>query len=107
MTILIITSQDFIDEEIVAQKIASGDFEVSLSPEFKVGGDERPMRVILDGHHSYAAAIAAGETPIYNEMTAAQHDAVGLLMSGDVDDFLAAVHMGADYFEFETGRSVW
>lgn len=100
-----ISSQRYIDEEIVAAKIDAEDFEVMVSPIFVVDGEA--FRVVLDGHHSLEAARQAGVSPIYAEYTATEHDAIGLLESGDVETFLEAVHMGDDYYDVETGHSVW
>lgn len=100
-----ISSQRYIDEEIVAAKIAAEDFEVMVSPSFEVDGEA--FRVVLDGHHSMEAARQAGVSPIYTEYTATEHDAIGLLESGDFETFLEAVHMGDDYYDVETGHSAW
>jgi len=104
MTIKYISSQRFQDEEIVAGKIEAGDFEVLVSPAFEIDGEM--VAVILDGHHSYHAAIEAGVSPDFIEATAQNHDAVALIES-DIDTFLEAVHMGDDYYYVETGVTVW
>lgn len=100
-----ISSQRYIDEEIVAAKIAAEDFEVMVSPAFEVEGET--FRVVLDGHHSLEAARQAGVSPDYTEYTATEHDAIGLLNAGAVEAFLEAVHMGDDYYDVETGHSAW
>lgn len=100
-----ISSQRYIDEEIVAAKIAAEDFEVMVSPGFEVDGEA--FRVVLDGHHSLEAARRAGVPPTYIEYTATDHDAIGLLDSGDIETFLKVVHMGDDYYDVETGITVW
>lgn len=101
----LITSQDFLDEAIIAAKRAHADYVVSVSPEFGVGG--HTYRVVLDGHHSLAAAVADGVLPEIREMTATDHDAVGLLDGGDIDGFLAVVHMGSDYRDAITGADAF
>lgn len=100
-----ISSQRYIDQDIVASKIAAADFEVLVSPEFEVDG--KIVCVVLDGHHSLAAAKAAGVAPSYNTASATDHDAVGLIDCGEVEDFLAAVHLGDDYYDVDTGECVW
>ena len=100
-----ISSQRYIDESIVAEKIAAEDFEVMVSPVFEIDGEE--YRVILDGHHSHAAAMASGSTPSYWTADCGDHDAVGLLETGSADDFLLATHMGNDYYDVSTGIDVW
>jgi len=100
-----ISSQRYIDEEIVSAKIDAEDFEVMVSPSFEVEGEA--FRVVLDGHHSLEAARRAGVSPTYTEYTATEHDAICLLNAGDIETFLVVVHMGDDYYDVETGLTVW
>jgi phage-related protein (TIGR01555 family) len=58
----LITNQSFLDDAIVAQKIATSDYMVQLSPEFQTPAGQL-FRVVIDGHHSLAAAIKANEVP--------------------------------------------
>ena len=99
----IITSQHFIDEEIVAEKIANGDFEVFVSPAFEVNGET--YRVLLDGHHSLAAAIEAGREPTITERNEADDDRVALI--GNPEDFLAACWMDGEYIDAATKEAIW
>jgi phage-related protein (TIGR01555 family) len=62
----LITNQQFVDPDIVAQKIVAGDFQVQLSPEFQTATGKR-YRVVIDGHHSLAAAIECGAVPDFVE----------------------------------------
>lgn len=101
----IISSQRYIDEDIVSSKIEAGDFDVMLSPEFEVDGEV--FCVVLDGHHSLAAAAQSGNAPAYHTADAGDHDAVALIARGEIDDFLVATHMGDDYYDIETGMQVW
>lgn len=101
----LITSQHYIDGAIVSEKIASEDFDVQVSPEFEVDG--RTFRVILDGHHSFAAALEAGIAPVLIEQDASENDRVALLDSGDVEDFLAACWMDGEYQFAVSGNAVW
>lgn len=101
----IITSQDYINDEIVAEKIAAEDFEIQVSPEFEVGGET--FRVLLDGHHSLAAAIEAGVDPIIIEQDETDNDRIGILKSGDIDGFLQACWMDGEYTYAVSGNSVW
>lgn len=101
----LITSQDYIDDDIVSRKIDEGDFDVFVSPEFEAGGER--VRVVLDGHHSLAAAVKSGNKPKFTEYSTSDQDAIGMLEAGDVDGFLEAVHMGADYRNAVTGGDVW
>jgi hypothetical protein len=102
---MIISSQRYIDDEIVASKVAAEDFAVLLSPVFAYEGGE--YQVVLDGHHSLAAAAEAGIDPSYSIADASQHDAIGLLRDSNVEDFLLVTHMGNDYYDVATGQDVW
>lgn len=100
-----ISSQRYIEDSIVEAKKEAADYDVFVSPVFEIDGQE--MRVVLDGHHSLAAAIENGEEPIFTEYDATEHDAICLLEAGDVDGFLMAVHMGDDYYNVFTGSDIW
>ncbi len=101
----IITSQDFIDADVVAAKIAAGDFEVQVSPAFEIDGTF--YRVLMDGHHSLAAAIEVGVDPTYIEQTESDSDRIAILNGGDIEGFLAACWMDGEYHYAATGKSVW
>jgi hypothetical protein len=105
MTPNLITSQHYVNKDIVAEKIAAEDFEVAVSPEFEIGG--QTFRLVLDGHHSLAAAIEAGVEPEIVELTAREHDAIGWLENGDVETFLDATHMDGEYIYAVSGAVVW
>ena len=100
-----ISSQRYINYDIVNEKIENKDFVVIVSPVFEVDGES--YRVILDGHHSLAAAMACEIDPVYVEANATEHDAILLLECGRIDDFLRAVHMGDDYYDIDTNVTVW
>jgi hypothetical protein len=99
-----ISSQRYLDDETVAAKAAGKNFDVAVSPLFKVGNTS--YRAVLDGHHRLAAARAAGVKPVFIEQTAQDHDTVSLLDKGKIDDFLSASHLGDDYYDVDTGRDV-
>lgn len=101
----LITSQHYIDDEIVAAKIEAGDFEVQVSPEFEFDG--QTFRVVTDGHHSLVAAIEAGIEPAFVEQSAQDNDRIGLLLAGDVAGFLDACWMDGEYRFAATGEAVW
>ncbi len=100
-----ISSQHFLDDAIVAAKLAAQDFEVLVSPEFAYDG--QTIRVVLDGHHSLAAAKLAGVSPEYVTADATANDKVALLARGEVDDFLEASWVDGDYYNVETMEAVW
>lgn len=101
----IISSQRHIDDEIVAEKLKSGDFEVTLSPEFEYAGGL--YQVLLDGHHRLAAAKRAGVEPSYVVATPQTNDRVGLIRSGEIEDFLRGGRIDSDYYDVETGHDIW
>lgn len=101
----LITSQHYLNDEIVAAKIAAQDFEVLVSPAFEIDG--QLFRVILDGNHSFAAAIEAGRDPEIVEATTSQHDAVALIERGEIEDFLAALWMDGEYIDARTHKAAW
>lgn len=100
-----ISSQDYRNADIIAAKLAARDFTVTVSPTFDYDGET--YRVILDGHHAFSAAIEAGEAPMFVEADATAHDAINLLANGDVETFLEATHLGADYHDAFTGFSAF
>lgn len=104
MESIIVSSQRYIDDEIVSEKIANIDFSVMVSPEFEFDGIK--MCVVLDGHHSLAAAKKAGVQPEWIVASVQDHDAVGLI-GKDNELFLESVHMGDDYYNVESGEDIW
>lgn len=55
----LISSQDFLDDEIVEAKRENGDYSVKISPQFEIDGEK--FRVVIDGHHAFAAALKNGK----------------------------------------------
>lgn len=101
----IISSQDYLDDDKILEKSSNGDYAVQISPEFEVDGEK--FRVIVDGHHSLAAAIADGETPEFEEQSSQDNDHIAALEQGNVDDFLEQTHMGDDWRNRITGKSAF
>lgn len=99
----IISSQHYLDDDIVAAKMAAEDYVVTLSPEFEFGGVR--VRVVLDGHHSLAAARLTGVEPEYEEATKQTNDCIALLDSPEA--FLEAVWVDGDYYDVINGGDVW
>ena len=100
-----ISSQHYLDDATVADKRAARDYVVSVSPVFEHDGEA--LRVVLDGHHSLAAAKADGVEPAYVEADAQTNDRVSLLARGEIEDFLAASTMDGDWYNIETGAYPW
>lgn len=61
----IITHQRYLDDVKVLEKIKNRDFVVNLTPEFVDEG--KKYRMVIDGHHSLAAALTSGIEPIFIE----------------------------------------
>lgn len=102
----LITSQHYLNDDIIAEKVANEDFEVQVSPVFEIDGDQ--YAVILDGTHSYYAALDAGVDPVIVEQDESDNDNIAWLTRGGVDSFLEAVHMGeGDYIYADTRKDVW
>lgn len=100
-----ISSQRYIDDEIVQAKIDAGDFDVLVSPEFEFDG--QTFCVVLDGHHSLTAAKEAGVEPTLMTASTQEFDGVDYLANGNIQDFLEVAHMGDDYYSVETGKDIW
>lgn len=105
MTVKIISSQRFLDDNIVSQKIKDEDFEVQLSPVFTL--DNQDYQVVTDGHHSLAAAKQAGVQPVFYVQNSSENDRIGLIESGEIDDFLSLSWIDSDWYDVETGWDIW
>jgi hypothetical protein len=100
----LISSQRFVDDEIVAQKITAHDFGVQLSPVFVIDGEE--YQVVMDGHHSYHAALEASVEPTYHVQNATENDRISLL-NEDVNLFLEACYHEDDWYDIKEGYTIW
>lgn len=101
----LISSQDYLDDDKVSEKSNASDYAVQISPEFEVDGEK--FRVIMDGHHSLAAAIADGKTPEFEEQSSRDNEHIAALENGNVDDFLEQTHMGDEWRNRITGKSAF
>ena len=102
----LITTQRYLNDKIVENKVSGKDFSVQISPEFEVDGEN--YRVVLDGTHSYHAALKTGITPDFEEQSARDNDNIAYLEKGDVDSFLENVHSGeGDYMNISTEKEIW
>ena len=100
----LISSQKYLDDDVVAQKLLNNDFEVSVSPVFEVDGEK--MSVVLDGHHSFAAAKKKGVDPILQIADDSILDYVDDLKD-DIDMFLEKAYIDSEYYYIEGGGTVW
>ncbi len=101
---MIISSQAYREDEIIEKKINNSDFEVLVSPEFDYEGEV--FQVVIDGHHSYEAAIKTGNKPIYIVATSQDVDYIELLKT-DVELFLETTYIDSDWYYLESGMNVW
>lgn len=101
----LISSQRYLDRDIVAQKIRDGNFDVSVTPRFEIDGEQ--VRAIQDGHHALEAAIRSGNAPNFIENTVAQSDRVQLLKDGNIDGYLEAAYHDSPWYRFATKRDLF
>lgn len=101
----LISSQRFVDRDIVARKIKEGDFDVRVSPQFEVDGEN--VRAIMDGHHALEAAVRSGNRPNFIEQTTRDNDTVYLLQGGQMDDFLRAQWNDSPWYRWSTKDELW
>lgn len=101
----IISSQRYIDDDIVEAKRIARDYVVVISPAFAIEpwGD---VQVVVDGHHSLAAARLDGVEPDYVEATIQMADVVGLIEAGRLEDYLEATRIDSDYYDIATGQDL-
>ena len=99
---MMITSQRYIDQDTVDAKINDSDYVVMLATIADSDGNEYDL--VVDGHHSYAAAIQSGNAPVYEYSDynyQAEVDCLGF------DDFMASKWIDSEYYDIETGVNVW
>ena len=96
-----ISSQAYRDDEIVAEKLASEDFTVYVTPVFVVDGEE--YRVVTDGHHSLEAAKLAGVDPVFVEQSIRENDNIAMLENGQIEMFLEHAYVDTDWYDIKTG----
>lgn len=101
----LISSQRYIDDDIVASKLAEGDFTVKVTPPFEIGGEK--VQAITDGHHRLRAAADAGKAPKFITDSAQTNDRVNLLKQGKIDDFLQSAYHDSPWYFVDTGVDIW
>jgi hypothetical protein len=102
----IISSQRYLDSDTVDEKRDAEDYTVSLLAVGEIDGVE--YSVVVDGHHSLAAAIEDGVTPNYQYVDGdiareyqAELDSVG------TDQWLINHYHDSDYYNVKTGVAIW
>lgn len=100
MPVRTISSQRFLDDEIVEAKRKLCDFVVSYV-NLEVEGEQ--FRVVVDGHHSLAAAMASRVAPEWVHASTVQQDVDALGALG----WLEAHQHDTDWYDVGTGHNVW
>jgi len=91
----LITSQKYLSREIMNTKKADEDYEVQVSPAFEIDG--RKVRLVMDGHHSFAAALEDGRTPWFVVWTPEDDKRIEMLDKYGYEEFLKANKREGDY----------
>jgi hypothetical protein len=98
----IISSQRHTDDQIVEAKRAAADYTVTVGKAILIDGET--YRVVIDGHHSLAAARADGVEPVIVEATINNCDREAIT---DIDEYLESHWIDSDWYDIATGQTVW
>jgi hypothetical protein len=101
---MLISSQRYLDPEIIAEKQKNKDYVVTISPAFEANGET--MQVVIDGHHSLAAAKKDKVKPKFVIAKKQNDDRIGLLEKS-VDDYLESNYMDSDWYDVKSGDTVF
>jgi hypothetical protein len=104
MNAILISSQRYLDDEIVEQKRIDRDYMVTVTPEFEYEGNL--YRVVIDGHHRLAAARLDGVEPEIVEATKQQDDRIALL-GETAESYLEVSYVDSDWYDVTTGIGIW
>ncbi|NRA92429.1 MAG: DUF1073 domain-containing protein [Psychroserpens sp.] len=99
----LITSQNFLDQDIVDRKIEDKDYVVQISPEFKVDG--KKYRLVMDGHHSFAAAMQSDKMPVFEQWSEHNEPVIGRI-SHNPQAFLDGMKKEGDYRNIITREKI-
>jgi hypothetical protein len=97
----LITSQNHIDADVVAEKSLSKDYVVIVGKIITINGID--YRVVIDGHHSLRAAINDKAIPTYHIATVTECDREGI---DDVEQYLESHWMDGDYRDAFSGEII-
>jgi hypothetical protein len=96
----LISSQRYLDPELVAEKQANKEYSFQSVP---VTIDGEKYEVVVDGHHRIAAALADGVEP---EWEPAHHETQAFARD-DPEGFLENNQNESPYYYLKTGKEVW
>ena len=97
-----ISSQRFLDQNIVNAKIAASDFVVMTATIIDDDGEE--YAVIIDGHHSFEAAKQTGNEPVFEESDYNYQSEVEFI---GFDDWMEQHWIDSEWYNIETDGLVW
>ncbi len=97
---MIISSQKFIDQDIVNEKIETEDFTVSY---VIIKIDDENVWWIIDGHHSLEAANQTENMPEWEHDEFMQNQIDQEINANGLDDTLLAHWVDCNYYNIETG----
>jgi hypothetical protein len=95
-----ISSQRYLDDAVVSDKSDAADYSCNYVNVTVEGID---YRVLVDGHHSLAAALADGVEPDWTHNVTLQQDVDAMGAIG----WLEAHQHDADWYDVVTGVNVW
>jgi len=95
-----ISSQKYLDEDIVLRKIENEDFSVQY---INVEIEGKDYRIVVDGHHSIEAAKRAGKKVDWEYSEVMQNEYKNL----EVSDIMEKLYMDSDWYDIKTGNNVW
>jgi hypothetical protein len=101
---ILISSQRYLDDETVELKRSDRDYMVMVSPEFEYEG--ALYQVVIDGHHSLAAAKADGVEADVVEATKQDDDRLALIEKS-AESYLEVSRVDSDWYDVMTGRDIW
>ncbi len=101
-----ISSQRHLDPDIVEEKKNNRDFNVNYIT-FEYEGEI--INVIVDGHHSLAAAKEMGEKPVFMESEPAKKEYANYINGTEKDktDLMNILYVDSDWYDIATGGCVW
>lgn len=101
----LISSQRYLDPDIVQEKIDDSDFLVHV---YEIEVYRQPFWVVVDGHHSLAAARQVGQVPeikFVERAVAKQYEYE--IACGGIDGWLTSHWIDTDWYFVETGQTVF
>jgi len=98
----LISSQRYLDSDRVAEKQADQDYDVVIGRAIEIDGYE--CHIVIDGHHSLAAAALDGVVPNIRIATETESDREGI---DDLDDYLESHWMDSDWYYIADGSLVF